>query len=112
MSGPQQYRKKPVVIEAMRVPPSDDLKAWGELAGWAFMFHGAPMTVTGPDDGVGVTGVDIETLEGTMHADIGDWIIRGVAGEFYPCKNEIFLQTYEPADTDVPLPSVPDGEAP
>jgi hypothetical protein len=40
--------------------------------------------------------MDIETLEGTMHANIGDWIITGVNGEQYPCKPDIFEKTYEP----------------
>jgi hypothetical protein len=40
----------------------------------------------------------IETLEGTMTADSGDWIIKGVAGEFYPCKPGIFAATYEAVD--------------
>ena len=39
--------------------------------------------------------LDIETLEGTMHANIGDWIITGVNGEKYPCKPDIFEKTYE-----------------
>lgn len=43
--------------------------------------------------------LDIETLEGTMHASAGDYIITGVCGEQYPCKPDIFKQTYEPADT-------------
>ena len=43
-----------------------------------------------------VVSLDIETLEGTMRADAGDWIIRGVEGELYPCKPSIFDQTYEP----------------
>lgn len=43
--------------------------------------------------------IDIETLEGKMHANAGDWIITGVQGEKYPCKKEIFEETYEPADT-------------
>ena len=37
----------------------------------------------------------ISTLEGDMQADYGDWIIKGIAGEFYPCKPDIFEQTYE-----------------
>ena len=41
---------------------------------------------------------DIGTLEGSMTAQHGDWIIRGVAGEFYPCKPDIFDASYEPAD--------------
>lgn len=40
--------------------------------------------------------IDIETLEGTMHASIGDYIITGVNGEQYPCKPDIFEKTYEP----------------
>lgn len=42
--------------------------------------------------------MDIETLEGTMHASAGDYIITGVEGERYPCKPDIFEKTYEPAD--------------
>jgi hypothetical protein len=42
--------------------------------------------------------LDIPTLEGTMRAEQGDWIIRGVHGEFYPCKPDIFAATYEPAE--------------
>lgn len=41
------------------------------------------------------TELDIETLEGTMHASVGDYIITGVHGEQYPCKPDIFLETYE-----------------
>ena len=43
--------------------------------------------------------LDIETLEGTMRASVGDYIITGVNGEQYPCKPDIFAKTYEPADT-------------
>lgn len=39
--------------------------------------------------------LDIETLEGTMHANVGDFIITGVKGEKYPCKPDVFLQTYD-----------------
>src|SRR5690606_32693264 len=74
------YRKKPVTIEAHQVPEPDDLEAWGELAGW-LLRHDCQALVAGPDDGMGVDGLDIPTLEGTMRASIGDWIIRGVAGE-------------------------------
>ena len=42
--------------------------------------------------------MDIPTLEGIMHANIGDWIITGVNGEQYPCKPDIFAKTYEPAE--------------
>lgn len=42
--------------------------------------------------------MDIETLEGTMHASIGDFIITGVNGEKYPCKPDIFYRTYDPVE--------------
>jgi hypothetical protein len=48
------------------------------------------------------TDIYIPTLEGTMLATVGDWIIRGVKGEFYPCKPDIFALTYEPADEEKP----------
>ena len=41
--------------------------------------------------------IEIKTLEGVMTAMIGDWVIKGVKGEFYPCKPDIFAATYEPA---------------
>jgi len=42
----------------------------------------------------------IETLEGDMRGDAGDWLIKGVNGEFYPCKDDIFRQTYEPINKE------------
>ena len=42
--------------------------------------------------------IEIDTLEGTMRANLGDFIIKGVQGEFYPCKPDIFEQTYEKCD--------------
>lgn len=44
--------------------------------------------------------LDIPTLEGTMHASVGDYIITGVRGERYPCKPDIFIETYEPAEDE------------
>ena len=76
-----KFRKKPVVIEAVR---------WtGENATDVAAF--CPGIGFGP-----VTGCAfIKTLEGRMTALPGDWIIKGVRGEFYPCKPEIFSATYE-----------------
>ena len=96
MIGPTFFRKKPVVIEAMRVPVnatdsvSDFMVGHGAIAGW-FMSEGFDDWSMADDK-----GYDLGTLEGTMHASPGDWIIRGVAGEFYPCKPDIFAATYEP----------------
>lgn len=82
------YRKKPVEVEAFQFTSGDV-----ELPDWV------PASVSGffisdlyPD---GKVRAQIQTLEGTMHADIGDWIIRGVKGEIYPCKPDIFELTYE-----------------
>lgn len=75
-----KYRKKPVEVEAFQLT--------GELLdekGWA-------------DEGDIHYRLDhayINTLEGRMYADAGDYIIKGVQGEFYPCKPDIFEQTYE-----------------
>lgn len=46
-------------------------------------------------------GLDIETMEGIMHASFGDWIIKGIRGEFYPCKPDIFEESYKPYNPDV-----------
>ena len=77
------YRKKPVVIEAVRFTGVNQ----GLIAEWV----GAPLPgMTGPD-----AAIEIHTLEGTMTARKGDWVIKGVKGEFYPCKDEVFRATYE-----------------
>ena len=94
-----QFRKKPVVIEAVLWNGRDDDSGIGEM----FRFLGE--LPHAPDDlhvhsGLGYTPADgklaIPTLEGTITASPGDWIIKGVKGEFYPCKPDIFAATYEP----------------
>jgi hypothetical protein len=79
-----QYRKKPVVIDAWLFDGSwksaqpivemCDRAAWSDFGGGR---------------------ISIDTLEGTMEAMPGDWIIKGVKGEFYPCKPDIFKATYD-----------------
>jgi hypothetical protein len=83
------YRKKPVVVMAQRVPAADSAshEALAEWCGGRSVW--SPLGVP--------AGVEIKTLEGTMLAQPGDWIIQGVQGEFYPCKPDIFDATYEPA---------------
>ena len=92
----KQYRKKPVVIEAMQV--LDDIRVHIEICQWA-----ERSTAEGKVIPVVMSSFDshllIHTLEGTMKADLGDWIIKGVQGEFYPCKPEIFEQTYEAVES-------------
>ena len=75
-----RYRKKPVVIEAWRNVEGAVRPGW--LEGPGVVFAGDV--------------VIISTLEGVQKANAGDWIIRGVKGELYPCKADIFEATYEP----------------
>ena len=79
-----KYRKKPVVVEAMQYGPYT--APTGEL----LMFLATAGEVRTADE-----GLIIPTLEGDLLARPGDWIIKGVQGEFYPCKPDIFAKTYE-----------------
>lgn len=104
---PRTYRKKPVTIEAMHLPadatPAQSIKVYQ----WVESHLGSTLPA-GEDpgyspDGTGVT-IDpadghmvIRTLEGDMKVSLGDYVIRGVQGEFYPCKPPVFESTYEPA---------------
>lgn len=95
-----KFRKKPVEIEARHMPhpvdhyhASEYRHAVTSLAEWC---GGAVVDIDMWESGHAPLGVNIETLEGTMSAGLGDWIIRGVQGEFYPCKPEIFTATYDP----------------
>lgn len=85
----RQYRKKPVVIEAMQYRHRVDEKANKMLDVIRWIRQNG-----GEASGAGYE-VHIETLEGTMKAQIDDYIIKGVKGEFYPCKPDIFEATYE-----------------
>lgn len=80
-----KYRKKPAVIEAIQYIGTNKNKI--EL--YHFMGHHACYYVDENGD------IVIKTLEGNMKANIGDYIIKGVHGEFYPCKPDIFEETYE-----------------
>lgn len=88
----RKYRKKPVVIEAIQ------LKESGENIGEVYDFCGLD-TGNFPERGIGIDPSDgkfkITTLEGVMIAELDDYIIKGIKGEFYPCKPDIFEQTYE-----------------
>lgn len=95
-----KYRKKPVVIEAFRITEETrrDNRDWPNWLNEAWNQERSSVGSVCPyrfGDGDGPLGV--MTLEGFMKCDIGDWIIRGVKGELYPCKPDIFEATYEPA---------------
>jgi hypothetical protein len=78
-----KFRKKPVVVEAFNTKMNREL--------WPTWSRG--IEIIGHTAGGPVLG--IKTLEGMMQANAGDWIIRGILGEVYPCKPEIFEKTYE-----------------
>jgi hypothetical protein len=78
-----KFRKKPVVIEAVQFTEENyqEVKDFCPALVYIDTMNGY-----------------IKTLEGVMQASEGDWIIKGVNGEFYPCKPDIFQKTYEPAE--------------
>ena len=105
MTTPTRFRKRPVVIEVMRLV--GDATSWHAVYQWIkrnTLGSFEPMDVIEgrkpyPASGVSIDPRDgriiISTLEGLHWADPGDFIIRGVKGEFYPCKPDIFEATYE-----------------
>ena len=84
-----KYRKKPVVVEAVQWIPEGKPTNMPEWFWNFFMLH--PQHLNEENQ-----SLTIPTLEGKMTAMSGDWIIRGVKGELYPCKPDIFAATYEP----------------
>ena len=88
-----KFRKKPVVIEAFQVH-ADYQKTRALPPYWLMDALVADTVLPVPNGG----GLDIQTLEGTMRANVGDWVIQGVKGELYPCKPDIFAATYDAVD--------------
>lgn len=88
--NPVKYRKRPVVIEAMGPLDMDNP---GGIIDWCGAYAVGADDEGVPDDAM----LAIETLEGIMYASLGDFIVKGVEGEFYPCKPSIFYATYERA---------------
>jgi hypothetical protein len=76
-----KYRKKPIIVDAIQWK-GDNLRE---------IYYFVGDTCSDSPQG----NILINTLEGTMFASQGDWIIKGISGEFYPCKPEIFAATYE-----------------
>lgn len=90
--SPQRYRKIPVEVDAIQWTGDnkDAIEAFT---------HGKARLKIVPGPGRGVhEALVIHTLEGDMRAALGDWIIRGVESEVYPCKDSVFRKTYEPLD--------------
>ena len=120
ITAPSRWRKLPVEIEAWQfdVPPDRLPVSLGmAIAKWCGGEFKTQLL------GMADPRIEIPTLEGVMSARPGWWVIKGVAGEFYPCDPDVFARTYEPADPASPAsllpvaepaaerdPSLPDGE--
>ena len=87
------YRKKPVEVEALQF--TGDPEQAGRLVRW-ILYHGGKASYETVDMDTVSGMIRIHTLEGVMCAIPGDYVIRGVHGEFYPCKPDIFAETYDP----------------
>ena len=88
----ERYRKKPVEIEAIQLTSGNAT----EVAAWCGgLVESADCSGDGPP-----YVVRIDTLEGSMIAGLGDYVIRGVQGEFYPCKPDIFEQSYDKVEEE------------
>ena len=101
-----QFRKKPVVIEAKQASGTPESNR--EIIDWtrgsatpAFMDTEVRNCSADHPDGFDYPVLKINTLEGTMTVAHGDWVIKGVKGEFYPCKRDIFEATYDSAPADL-----------
>jgi len=98
-----KYRKKPVVIEAMqwdgKVESAHPIIQWvnGAVGSTATWTEGHTVSPGFPDEAWVSEGIYIQTLEGSMRVSSEDYVIRGVQGEFYPCKPDIFAATYDAA---------------
>lgn len=93
----KRFTKKPVTIEAIQF--ADDANTISNIHG--FMGASGTRIDYKPDENGPV--LMIPTLEGVMKAQVGDWIIKGVKGEFYPCKPDIFEKTYSEAAKEQPV---------
>lgn len=93
---PQRFCKKPIEIEAIQWDGStttfEELELW--CGDDTFFLDRVTDSTVSPR---WYDRLSVKTLEGPLYASVGDWIIRGVQGEFYPCKPDVFEKTYEPA---------------
>jgi hypothetical protein len=98
-----KFRKKPIVIEAFQLTPETRTSNanWPNWMNEAWNKNhdeeGSLRCMDYPHS-TGNDELEILTLEGVLHVSFGDWIIRGVKGELYPCKPDIFAATYEPIE--------------
>lgn len=108
MNRPRRYRKKPIEIEAAKFegtnPELHSIYTWieentlGSFEPLSRIEGEEPWPASGVSIDPASGRMIIATLEGGMHVELGDYVIRGVKGEFYPCKPDIFEATYEEAE--------------
>ena len=87
-----RFKSKPVEIEAKQWDGD-----WREMCDWASNVSSGSGTGLSYREIENKPSLNIHTLEGVMSVAIGDWVICGTEGEFYPCKNSVFQRKYEPA---------------
>lgn len=90
----KKYVKKPIVVEAMQLKFENFVPEIVDWIGESKNYPECKVLGIDPADGK----VKIKTLEGVMICEINDWIIKGIKGEFYPCKPDVFEATYEVYD--------------
>jgi hypothetical protein len=90
-----KFRKKPWVVEARQFDGT--AKGWLAISEWIGV---GPLETKWMREDADERAINIPTLEGVHTASPGDWIIKGIKGEFYPCKPDIFAATYEPAPAE------------
>ena len=104
MSEPKQYRKKPVEIKAMQwdgtAAGAAPIIEWVLSNGGTACYRCSDPIRCAENDGDCPHHIAIDTLEGSMIAGLDWWVIRGVAGEFYPCRADVFAETYEAVTDD------------
>ena len=98
----QKFKKKPVEIEAIQYTGKNDFQIanWSNdlvspISKWSIDLVSPSPVLEPSENNQSGSYLQIKTSEGVMTAIVGDWIIKGVKGEFYPCKNEVFLMTYD-----------------
>jgi hypothetical protein len=84
-----RYRRRPTIIEAVQFTGTNTVEIAG-LLGWSY---------SGGEDEY-CDSIIIETLNGDVTVPVGEWVIKGVAGEGYPCRDDIFRATYDAVDLD------------
>lgn len=91
----KKYRKKPLIVEAIQWDGYINQTQMNCLYDWGLQTYNVAHQW---EDGSNRVDIYIHTLEGMMECDVGDFIVKGIEGEFYPVKESVFLKSYEAAE--------------